>query len=291
MVFAVVYSALWMLPQLPVTFRTELHPFWYLDYLQARGRLVWFFVDIAWLLVPGLLLWRSSWPSSERSRVALLILAITPLVIVNATRGLDMRPGKGYDEDWLQIVLVSPMLMHAVVLLIAEWGWPTVSTVRKSVFVVLAAAAIVPQAVAAAYYSKVLIETPEKGHEFVDNHALGEALRSVPVEGSLLVTNDLRYPAAEFARPNRQMQFPALFGHQAFAINYAYEVYDFSAERMQLQQLLEAPEWTEAIDEAAKRYRWTHFVVHKNYAHPEHIPLMKIYDGKDYAVFRFPPAE
>jgi len=290
LVFAVVYSALWLLPQLPKTFRTELHPFWYWSYLSDRGRLTGFVADIVWLLAPALIVWRGSRPPADWSRTALLILAFTPLVLVNATRGLDLRIGKGYDEDWLQIVLVAPMLIHAVVLMVAQWSWPQVSALRKRAFAAIAAIAIVPQGVAAVYYSCVLVVAPQGGHEFVDNHALGEALRAIPVSGSLLVTNDLRYPAGEFARTNRQMQIPALFGHQAFAINYAYEVYDFSEERMQLQHLLESEHWTGAIDEAARRYGWTHFIVRKDFSHPQPIPLMRVFDGPEYAVFRFPPA-
>jgi hypothetical protein len=46
------------------------------------------------------------------------------------------------------------------------------------------------------------------------------------------VTNDLRYPAEGFSRDNRQMQIPALFGHQGFSLNYAYESCFFSRDRL-----------------------------------------------------------
>jgi hypothetical protein len=289
-VFAIVYSALWILPQLPVTYRTELHLLSYVDYLRDRARVGAFAADLAWMMVPALWLWRGSRPPADRSRLALLILALTPLVILNTTRGLDLRAGRGYDEDWFQIVIVVPMLMHAFVLTVAEWGWGNASPLRKAIFVILVALAIVPPLVPAIYYSTVLVRAPQAGHEFVDNHQLGAALRAIPVTGSLLVTNDLRYPAGDFARTNRQMQIPALYGHQAFAINYAYEVYDFSEERMRLQRLLEATEWTPEIDAAARKYGWTHFIVRKDYAHPQQIPLTQVFDGPEYAVFRFPPA-
>jgi hypothetical protein len=162
-----------------------------------------------------------------------------------------------------------------------------VSNARKAVFAVLVAAAVVPAVTVSAAYSRVLIETPAKGHEFVDNHALANALQVIPVDGSVLVTNDLRYPADDFIRKNRQMQIPALFGHQAFAINYAYEVYDFSVERQRLQQLLESREWSPLIDDAARRYGWTHLIIRKDYPHPDQIPLIKVFDGPEYEVFRF----
>jgi hypothetical protein len=101
------------------------------------------------------------------------------------------------------------------------------------------------------------------------------------------VTNDLRYPAQNFAREERQMQIPALFGHQAFAVNYAYEVVPFAEERRGLQRMLQGREWTDAILDAARRYGWTHLLIRKDYAHPEPIPLERIFENESYAVFRF----
>jgi hypothetical protein len=287
LVFGVVYSALWMLPRLPLSYRTELFPFYHFHYLEDRGWLSWYILDVIWLLLPALLVVRGSRSLSGRSRLSLLILAVTPLLMVNAFRGVDLRPGMGYDEDWFQIIIAAPVLIHAVVLTLAESAWPTVSNARKAVFAVLVAAAVVPAVTVSAAYSRVLIETPAKGHEFVDNHALANALQVIPVDGSVLVTNDLRYPADDFIRKNRQMQIPALFGHQAFAINYAYEVYDFSVERQRLQQLLESREWSPLIDDAARRYGWTHLIIRKDYPHPDQIPLIKVFDGPEYEVFRF----
>ena len=65
-------------------------------------------------------------------------------------------------------------------------------------------------------------------------------------------------------------------------------MYDFNADRKQLQQLLEGAAWVPAIDEAARRYGWTHLIIRKDYPHPDDIPLMKVFDSPDYAVFRFP---
>lgn len=147
---------------------------------------------------------------------------------------------------------------------------------------------ILPPAAVAARYSYLLIAHPERGHEFVDNRALGAALAVIPVENTVIVTNDLRYPAEGFSRGNRQMQIPALFGHQAFAVNYAYEAYAFSRDRMPLQKLLESPEWSDAILEAAKANRWTHLLIRRDYVHPKSIPLPSIFESDLYSVYRFP---
>jgi hypothetical protein len=122
----------------------------------------------------------------------------------------------------------------------------------------------------------------------VDNRPMAEALGVIPTTDALIVTNDLRYPTESFARDDRQMQIPALYGHQAFAVNYVYEVYAFSRERRELQALLQAPAWSGAIDEAARRHRWTHVIVRKDAPHPAPIPLERVFENDAYAVFRFP---
>jgi hypothetical protein len=150
------------------------------------------------------------------------------------------------------------------------------------------ALAIVPVVTAAARYSVLLVRNPEGGHEFVDNRSLATALAVIPTKGTVIVTNDLRYPAQNFSRDERQMQIPALFGHQAFAVNYAYEVVPSARERRELQQLLQQPAWSDRILEAARTHRWTHLVIRKDYVHPSPIPLEQIFENEFYAVFRFP---
>ncbi len=81
------------------------------------------------------------------------------------------------------------------------------------------------------------------------------------------------------------MQIPALFGHQAFAVNYVYEAVE---ERRDLQKLLQRPEWSAAIPEAARTHHWTHLVIRKDYVHPVQIPLEQIFENQLYGVFRFP---
>ena len=133
----------------------------------------------------------------------------------------------------------------------------------------------------------VLITDPAEGHEFVDNHALAEALAVIPTEGTIIVTNDLRYPAQGFNRDDRQMQIPALFGHQAFGANFVYEEYSLSDERREAQNLLRTTEWSEAIEQAARKYQWTHLLIREDYVHPSLIPLEQVFDNGTYSVFRF----
>ena len=80
---------------------------------------------------------------------------------------------------------------------------------------------------------------------------------------------------------------PALFGHQAFAVNYTYESYPFSRSRSGLQKLLQSEHWSGEIDEAARTYGWTHLLIRKDYVHPEVIPLERLFDSELYSVYRF----
>jgi len=290
--FGVVYSALWILPRLPQSYMTELYPLFHVRWLREQGRFGGFLLDLLWLAAPALPLFlavrkaRHDRDPVDPTPWQIAILAITPLIIVNTLRGVDLRPGRGIDYDWFQIVLPVPILAHAAVLAWAGQGWPASRTRRLAAVSLLVLAIAAPVGVAA-HYAVRLAATPSAGHEFVDNRAIAEALQAIPVSGSVIVTNDLRYPAEGFSRDYRQMQIPALFGHQGFAVNYAYEAYDFSRDRLALQRLLTASELAPEIDVAAQRYGWTHLLIRKDYPHPANIQLTRIFDSEQYAVYQF----
>jgi hypothetical protein len=290
--FAAAYAAFLSAPTSPAAFRTEPFPLFHLNTLIERGALHGFGLDLAWLFLPALMVSLARIADPEKPSLSLLLLGIAPFIVVNVTRSIDARPGGGgVTDDWLQILLPATFLLHAFVLSAVSRRWTRLGTGLRAAFVLVMALTILPPVFVAARYALVLIRDPERGHEFVDNRSLGEALAAVPTRGSIVVTNDLRYPAQEFDRDNRQMQIPALFGHQAFAVNYAYEKYEFSSERRELQTLLQAPDWSAAIEESARTHRWTHLLIRKDYAHPAPIPLAPVFENELYAVFRFGPAE
>jgi hypothetical protein len=215
-------------------------------------------------------------------------MGIAPILVVNMTRIDNIAEGGGgAGDDWLQILHSVPFLLHAFALSLASWRWGRLGRPRRAAVLLTMALAIVPVATAAARYSVLLLRNPENGHEFVDNRSLAEALAVIPTRGTIIVTNDLRYPAQNFARDDRQMQIPALFGHQAFAVNYAYEVVPSSRERRELQRLLQQPEWSDRILEAGRTHHWTHLLIRKDYVHPRAIPLERIFENDSYEVFRF----
>lgn len=287
-VFATTYIAFWILPGTPVEYQTELFPLFHISNLQEQGRLAAFGADLAWLLLPALVLLPAAVGHGASRTLPLLFCAAAPLVVANSLRAIDLRPGRGIDYDWLQVMMPMPVLVRGFVLAVAAQAWVHAGAAVRTAFVAAVLLAVGPSVVQAARYAGVLVANPAEGHEFVDNRAIGEALRAIPVEKTLIVTNDLRYPAEGYARDHRQLQIPALFGHQAFAVNYAYEEYAFSRERLALQNLLRAETWTRAIEAAARRHGWTHLLIRKDYAHPQRIPIARIFDNDEYSVFRFP---
>jgi hypothetical protein len=290
LVFAATYLVFWALPPVEPDFRVELFPFYHLRYIAfARGSLVGLVADGFWLLLPILIVAAARLRDPARGSALILCLGIAPLLVVNATRMMDMRPGmSGPDDDWLQVLHPVPFVLHAFALSLASRRWDRLGRRWRAAFMLAIALVTVPVAASAAHYSRLLLEDPARGNDFVDNRPLADALAVIPTRDTTVVTNDLRYPAGHFARDNRQMQIPALFGHQAFAVNYVYEVYAFSGERRELQTLLQAPEWSAAVEDAARRHRWTHLLIRKDAAHPDPIPLERIFESDLYSVFRFP---
>lgn len=286
--FGVLYFAVWVLPSSTAS-RTELFPLFYVKYLAYRDRLPGFFLDAAWLLLPAVIVLPvlpARRDDGGLRSLPLLLFAAAPFIVVNVWHPVGVKTGIGADDDWGQIMSPVPILVHAFVLSVVGARWTTLRYLRAPLLGVIALS-VVPPVCAAAWYSRLLIVEPQQGHEFVDNRLIAAALKVIPTKNTIIVTNDLRYPAEQFQREDRQMQIPALFGHQAFASNFAYEWYDFSAERRELQQLLSAGSWSDAIVRAARRHHWTHLLIRKDYAHPNPIPLELIFENESYSVFRF----
>jgi len=214
-------------------------------------------------------------------------MAIAPLIVVNITRLVHVGEGgvgAGL-EDWLQITHPVPFFVHAFAVSVAGATWIHLGRARRRAFIAVAAVVTAPVVIAAADYSSRLLQAPESGHEFVDNHQIAPALATIPIRGTVIVTNDLRYPADNFGRDDRQIQIPALFGHQAFSVDFAGEPIE---DRRELQQLLQRPKWSDAISTAARTHRWTHLLIRKDYVHPSPIPLKRIFEDDVYAVYQFP---
>jgi hypothetical protein len=155
---------------------------------------------------------------------------------------------------------------------------------------ITAAFLVLPGMLSTLHHSMVVAVTPENGHEFADNRILADALERIPLEHTLIITNDLRYPADNFRRDNRQFQLASVFGHQNFASNLVY-----AGDRIINRPLYEAAinlfrrtSWPEAeISAFTSVVPITHLLIHKNFPHANDIPLRLIYSNDRYAVYRF----
>lgn len=290
-VFGVVYATFWIVSPVRAELRAVVSPLFQLGHASAHGGVSWFVFDVAWLLLPALVVVLAGRKDPEKRSLPLLAFAAGPFIVVNLLRLDDLRRDFGInsmtEDDWRQVILPVPFLIHAFVLSVVGRRWVHLGAGFRSAVVFVVLIAVIAPGAVAARYAGVLLKQPDRGHEFADNRALGAALAVIPTKDSLVVTNDLRYPADEFRRQDLQLQIPSLFGHQAFAVNYMYEAYSFSEDRRKLQGLLEAAYWTPAIDEAARTHGWTHLVIRNDSPHPQPIPLDRVFDSPLYSVFRF----
>lgn len=287
-VFAATYATFY-LASFDSAFRVQLYPLEHIRTILGPHALVTargFLIDSLWLCLPALIVLTATAGDGPIRRSYLLLMGVAPLLVINTTRLVHVSAGGlGAGLDWVQIPHPTPYFIHAFALSLASARWSQFWRLRRVVFLLTVTLVIAPVVIAAGSYSSRLLHDPTSGHEFVDNHSLAEALAAIPVDGSLIVTNDIRYPADHFGRDDRQLQLPALFGHQAFSANFAYEDIE---DRRPLQQLLQRPEWSDAISEAARRLRWTHLLIRKDYVHPLPIPLRQVFENEAYVVFRFP---
>jgi len=283
-VFAAVYGLLWFMPDRTAETGLQLFPLYHLQWLRSRGDLAGFGTDVVWLLAPALIALKARPAARGPERPSLLIFALGPFIVANT---LNVSSANGTTANWPQIMISVPLVLRAFVLSIAAPRWSGFGSRLRTAFVGLVALTTIPALIAAASYTASIVRNPAKGHEFANNRSIAEVLAVVPVAQSVIVTNDLRHPAAGSGAFDRQMQIPALFGHQAFAVDYTYEKHRFSDERLALQELLRSEQWTDAIDRAARMHHWTHFLVHKSFAHPATIPLERLFENDAYAVYRF----
>lgn len=266
-------------------FFVEAFPLFHLRRIGERS-VAGFVLDVMWLFLPALVILAARTGDPAKRSAPLLLMGIGPLLVVNLTRTDSVGPpGGGSRDDWLQILHAVPFLVHAFVLSLASRRWDRLGRPQRVAFLLVVALTIAPVTIAAGRYLFLLVRNPESGNDFVDNRSLAEALAVIPTHGTMIVTNDLRYPAGRFTRDSRQLQIPSLFGHQAYAVNYAYEAV---GERRELQHLLQQSAWSNSIDEAARTHGWTHLVVRKDYVHPSPIPLERLFENDIYAVYRFP---
>jgi hypothetical protein len=181
--------------------------------------------------------------------------------------------------------------VFTAVYLVSAWSYSD----RKIAFQYVILAGIVfgltgPGVVSLLNHIYIVAVHPEQGHEYANNHSVADALMHIPVENTLIVTNDLRYPANHYSRDDRQFQLAGIFGHQNFSSNLIYGGLsrEESIRYAGLVTLFQAKTWPSTqIDYLREKFPITHLLIHKNYMYADDIPLDLVYENKDYAVYRF----
>ena len=176
----------------------------------------------------------------------------------------DLRIGGKSDPNIRQAVALGYIFMAAIFVKIiyipslnlwAKWS-------SLLIFMVIAVPVIANRINSAILF----VENKTGWHEYVNNESLAECLSRVPVKGSMLVTNDLRYPADNFTRDMMQLQIPALFGHTMYAGNAKYESNFADLTKFDEQRALIEGSVGE-ISHLAQLRGWTHGIVFKRKAY------------------------
>lgn len=228
--------------------------------------------------------------AEQKDRLAILLLSLLGLVAFLNLVGSYVPGPDGVRQpyvDFLQPLKLACKLLAATGVLGLAMLWsPARHRLNLGIAIYLSVIAALPLAHRTTH-AIILAVRPEAAHEFADNRAIAEALAQIPVAGSVIATNDLRYPANDYRRDRRQMQIPAIFGHQAYAANTAYERYPDAARRTALQQRLARDTWDSELPRIAAEEGWTHLLIHKLAPHPENVPLPVLFENDRYIVYAF----
>ena len=138
------------------------------------------------------------------------------------------------------------------------------------------------------YYTYLLFKKRDQTHEYANNISIAEALKQIPVNNTLLVTNDLRYPANNFQRDNKQFQLSAIWGHQCLASSKYFitkESEDNFIKGIKINQLLQQSNWSDSLTNLLSQKNVTHLLIHREYNHCNNIPFNKIYESNNYQVY------
>lgn len=215
----------------------------------------------------------------------LLQFALAPYVLFFAWR---LNIDNGYQIFNLASAI---FVLFAASYLTQAWSnRPLLSRPLKWLCFTAVFALIFPATISLANHIYVVSAEPQRGHEYADNRQVADALAHVPLENSLLITNDLRYPANRYIRDNRQLQLAGIYGHRNFATNLEYGGVrrEDAVHYAQLVALFRLRQWPgEQISLFREKVGLTHLLIHKTYAHADNIPLNLEYENDEYAVYRF----
>lgn len=157
-------------------------------------------------------------------------------------------------------------------------------------------------------HARIIISAPSRSHEYINNKPLGDALSYIPINETLVVTNDFQSPTNEESKT----PISASWGHQAYGVLHNWRTPKKGRERIRFQQKWLSSHFRTDIPGVAKQTLiealnrgWTHFLFYKLWhTNPDakntrlgkilpsreakDFPLKLIYENEEYMVMRFP---
>ena len=202
--------------------------------------------------------------------------------------GRSWVPGEAPTPEPFAAFLEPLLQMHTLFGLITAAAfaalWAGARPAARAVMLAAIAILVMPAMVHRIRGAAQMVSSPEAAHEHADNRPIGAALAAIPLEHSIVATNDLRYPANNYGRDLMQYQIPSVFGHQAFGLA-GYDRYAGWEERVLLQRQLAAAAVACGTLHALRRNGVTHLLLHKAWEHPATLPLEKTFESSDYVVY------
>ncbi|HVI89226.1 MAG TPA: hypothetical protein VM659_13035 [Dongiaceae bacterium] len=245
------------------------------------------FRNLALLIAIGLGLTLCFWRHVAVQGKIWLLASLLLLLAINLT-ALFFADQPEPNFNWFRLAGIASMLIASFVALAIADTWPNLKRSGRIVVTLLVVVATLIPIGRIPMVSAQVAANPGRGSDVTQTAALAEAMQQIPVAGSVVVTNDLRYPVIDYRYTLKNPLVSALFGHQCYFCNGDGEAdLPGAGQRLAEVQQLAAPDWSTAITDLASRNHWTHFLVHKNWSHPAAIPLRLVFENDQYAVYAF----
>ena len=215
-----------------------------------------FWYILVHLLPMTIMIWASSW----KTIIKILPFAFSVVATISMFELMELKINGVLDNNFSQIIYLTPLFyIFSVILFFQNERFSKNIIIISLTPLILTALIIIANR---AVSLGTIITDKTAWHEYVENNSVADCLSTVPVGKSLIVTNDLRYPADNFSRPGMQMQIPAIFGHQMYAGNMHWEKYYVDKQRFTEQRILLSGSYSKIV-ELAENFDWTHAIIFK----------------------------
>jgi len=243
--------------------------------------------NFALFVILGAILATLNWRRILALDVVYLVSGLLLLLTVNLTVLIYANQDDA-NFNWFRLTSPLPMLITSFVTLMAARSWQDLHRILRLIVIAVVLIGTSTQLLRMPVTAAQVVADPHRGDDVTDTAALGEAMEHIPVQGSLIVTNDLRYPVIDYRYTKKNPLVSALFGHQCYFCNGDAEAELPGADQRQKEIAhLNDQNWSPAISELAAHNHWTHLLVHKVWAHAADIPLQLVFENSQYAVYAF----